>query len=122
MAIHTQLPIYKVAYDLLNLATDMTKNMPRDFKLSLGGKIRDECLALLVLIYRANVADDKVPALTALGERVQVAELLIRLCCDKRFISKGKYAKAIFLTDSIGKQANGWRKSSSRPVAPASRR
>ena len=39
MALHTNLPIYKVAYDLLNVITDLVKNMPRDFKSSIGGKI-----------------------------------------------------------------------------------
>jgi hypothetical protein len=110
MTIHTQLPIYKVAYDLLDAATDMTKNMPRDFKRSLGGKIQEECVELMVLIFRANTARDKTPHLTQLLERVQVAELLIRLSKDKRFISVGQYAKAIKLTSDIGKQANGWRK------------
>lgn len=31
MATHTHLPIYKAAYDLLDVATDLVKNMPRDF-------------------------------------------------------------------------------------------
>lgn len=39
MAIHTQLPIYKVAYDLLDVVTDLVKNMQRDFKRSIGEKI-----------------------------------------------------------------------------------
>ena len=110
MAIHTSLPIYKVAYDLLDAATDMTKNMPRDYKASIGGKIREECVELMVLIFRANTARDKSTHLTSLLERVQVAELLIRLSKDKRFISVAQYAKAIKLTSEIGKQANGWRK------------
>ena len=29
MALHTQLPIYKVAYDLLSVAVDYVRNMPR---------------------------------------------------------------------------------------------
>lgn len=48
MALLAQLPIYKVAYDLLSSATDVTKNMPRDFKQSIGGKIREECVELVL--------------------------------------------------------------------------
>jgi hypothetical protein len=111
MALHTQLPIYKVAYDLLTAVTMSTRNMPRDFKASIGGKIREECVELVVLVYRANVARDKTPHLVVLLERVQVAELLLRLSKDMRLISVKHYAEAIALTDQIGKQANGWRKS-----------
>jgi hypothetical protein len=82
MALHTNLPIYKVSYDLLDVITDLAKNMPRDFKASIGGKLRDECVEIVVLIFRANVAREKAPHLGTLIERLQVAELLLRLSCD----------------------------------------
>ena len=118
MAIHTSLPIYKAAYDLLGLSSDMVKNMNRDYKRTIGEKIAMECIEITVLVFRANVAQDKEPHLMELLERLQVAELLIRLAKDKRLISINAYAKAVELTASIGKQANGWRKhSASSPVA-----
>lgn len=82
--IHTNLPIYKKGYDLLTLAADLVKNMPRDFKSSIGGKISEECVEIVVLIFRANCARDKAPHLGELIERLQVAELLLRLSRDKR--------------------------------------
>jgi len=116
MATHTQLPIYKAAYDLLDVATSLVKNMQRDFKRSIGDKITTECIEITVLIFRANVAQEKAVHLLELLERLQVAELMIRLAKDKRLISLQGYAKAVELTTSIGKQANGWRKSASRPL------
>jgi len=116
MALHTSLPIYKVAYDLLDVIADLAKNMPRDFKASIGNKLRDECVEIVVLIFRANCAHDKVPHLALLIERLQVTELLLRLSRDKRLISTGQYARAIELTSNVGKQANGWRKMSASPV------
>jgi len=113
MANHTTLPIYKVAYDLLDVITDLAKNMPRDFKQSIGGKLRDECVEIVTLIFRANVSREKSGYLISLIERLQVCELLLRLSRDKRLISIGQYSKAIELTGSIGKQANGWRRSAS---------
>jgi len=117
MALHTNLPIYKVAYDLLDIITDLAKNMPRDFKASIGGKLRDECVEIVVLIFRANVAKEKAPHLGTLIERLQVAELLLRLSRDKQLISTGQYAKAVELTTSVGKQAGGWRRSALSPAS-----
>ena len=116
MATHTQLPIYKAAYDLLSVVSDFVKQMPRDFKQSIGGKINTECIEITVLVFRANVAHDKEPHLIELLERLQVAELLIRLAKDKRLISQGAYSKAVELSTSIGKQANGWRRAAHRPL------
>lgn len=119
MTIHSKLDIYQVTYQLLVLAIEVTRHMPRDFKATMGTKLREECLELVVLIYRANVATDKVPHLTRMIERLQVAELLFRVSKDRRLIAIKHYAKAIELTGSIGKQANGWRKYSatSSPAA-----
>ena len=118
MALHTQLPIYKVAYDLLSVSTDYVQNMPRPFRVSIGGRVRDLCVDLVLLVFKANCARNKIPLLDSLLDRLEELNLLLRLCRDKRFISIGQYAKAIELTTSVGKQANGWRKhNASSPVA-----
>jgi len=118
MALHSSLPIYKVTYELLALTTAMTRNMPKDVKHQIGAAIRDECVRITVLILRANVAHDKGPHLIEVIERLQVAELMIRLSRDLRFIGTKQYADAIALTAQIGKQANGWRRhSAASPVA-----
>lgn len=117
MALHTALPIYKVAYDLLITVTDLVKHMPRDFKRSIGGELGQECVRIVVLIFRANSARDKRPHLDELIERLQVAELLLRLSRDMRLISTAGYAKAVELTNSVGKQAGGWRRSATSPAS-----
>jgi hypothetical protein len=116
MANHTQLPIYKVAYDLLDVTTDLVRHMPRDLKGSIGAKINAECIEIIVLVFRANCARDKAPHLGELIERLQVCELLLRLSRDKRIISTKQYAAAVELTTSVGKQAGGWRRSALSPA------
>jgi len=117
MALHTQLPIYRAAYSLFDLITDLAKNMPRDFKASIGGKLRDELVEIMVLIFRANTAREKAIHLETLIERLQVTELLLRLSRDKRLISTAQYARTVELTQSIGKQAGGWRRSATSPAS-----
>lgn len=108
MAFHTKLPIYKVAYDLLSVATDCTANFPRSFR-RIGDRVRDLCIDTVLLIAKANAAFNKVPLLSELLDRNGELELLLRLCVDKRFISRPQYARAIELTQSVGRQANGWK-------------
>lgn len=119
MTFHTELPIYRDCYELLSMSTDLVKNMPRDFKQSLGRKIHEECIDMLVLVVRANIAKGvgKVPHLEQLQERLSVTEVLLRLSTDKRLISKRHYAQSIKVTSSIGKQVTGWRKSSANTPA-----
>lgn len=117
MAMHTELAIYNAAMGLLHMATTLTRNIPRDLKHSLGKRVIDECIEVLMLIARANATQDKRPHLTLLVEKVQVVEFLMRLFKDNRFISVPQHAKAIEVTASIGKQANAWKRYT--PTAPA---
>lgn len=117
MALHTSLGIYAAAYDLLGVAVDAVKNMPRDAKPVVGSRIVDRCLEITTLIRRANRAGDKAPDLELLLERNDEIETLYRIAVERKLVSRGQYGTAILLTQSIGRQANGWRKSSnSSPV------
>ena len=94
--------------------------MPKDFKASIGGEIRSLCVESVLLIARANAASEKALHLTSLLEQIHSVEILFRLSKDMRFISTGQYANAIQITDAIGKQANGWRKSATAPESVTS--
>lgn len=102
---------------MLKLSTELVRSMPRDFKQSLGGKLRDECVEMSILIFRANTNRIKGPHIEVLIEKLQVTELILRLACDLRQISKGQYASAVELTQSIGRQAGGWKRSASSPAS-----
>lgn len=115
MAIHTELPVYRLANDLLGIAVDLTRNFPRNIR-QLGQRINDECITMLVLIARANAARNKLPALNDLLESQQVVEMLLRLSLDRRYISPRQYARAADVCDRVGKQAGGWRRSQSAPA------
>lgn len=117
MAMHTELSIYRAANGLLQMATNLTRNIPRELKQSLGRRVIDECIDVLMLIARANATQDKRPHLSVLLEKVQVIELLMRLFKDNRFISVEQHAGTMEITTSIGKQANAWKRYT--PSAPA---
>jgi len=116
VALASTLPIYRVTYDLLQVVTRITKDMPRDYKQSLGNKVREECVELVVLIYRANCSKDKRRHLEDLQEHLQVVMLMLRLSTDMKLISTRQFAQTVELTDQIGRQSTAWRKYASSPA------
>ena len=54
MAISSSLKVYKDSYDLLLFLYQISVNFNKDFKYSLGEKIKDEALELIIDIYKAN--------------------------------------------------------------------
>lgn len=119
MGLHTDIEIHKTAYDLFKVVIEAARNMPRDVKLLVGGKLRDELLEAFDHIYAANVARDKVPHIDNVRLRMQRVEILLRQSRDMRFITTPSYAAAVALTQSIGRQATAWRRYSAShpPVA-----
>ncbi|MCW5648382.1 MAG: four helix bundle protein [Ramlibacter sp.] len=112
MALHTQLPIYKVAYDLLRLSLLAKANMRRDFKNSLGTRIHDECIEILLQIARANQCPDaeKPPFIKAILQSQGTVEFLLRVCNDQQLITPKVWAQSVELLQRMGTQGGGWLK------------
>ena len=90
----------------------VTKDFPREYKYTLGQKLKEETTELIIHIYRANSANDKIAHIEAIVERVQVVQLLTRLCYDMRILQRKHYADLAEKTDSLARQAQGWAKAS----------
>jgi hypothetical protein len=114
MAQYQHLPIYKLTYDVLLRVMTATKDFPREYKYTLGQKLKDELIELVILIYRANSARDKALHIETILERVQAIQLLMRLAHDMRILPRRHYAALSEMTDSLAKQAQGWLRSSGR--------
>jgi hypothetical protein len=114
MAQYQHLPIYKLTYDLLVRTMSATKDFPREYKYTLGQKMKDEIIELVVLIYRANSALDKGQHIAQVVERVQVIQLMMRLAHDMKILTRRHYAALAEMTDSLARQAQGWLKSSGK--------
>ncbi|MFR1671948.1 MAG: four helix bundle protein [Candidatus Gastranaerophilaceae bacterium] len=113
MAQYQHLPIYKTTYDLLVDLMNTTKDFPRDFKYSLGEKIQNHIIELLVLIYKANSTRCKKDFIQEILSEVQFLDLFLRISYDLKIVPQAKYCVFIEKTNSIAKQAQGWLKSSS---------
>lgn len=98
--------------------TNVTKDFPREYKFTIGQKLQDEVIGLVVLIYKANSSvGERAIHIEYLLERIQVVELMVRLSQDMRILSKKHYAALIELTQSLNKQSEGWKKSTLKPQA-----
>jgi len=114
MAQYKHLSIYKTTYDLLLLITNKTKDYRNDFKYTLGTKMRDDCMKLVQLVYKANSVKNKEPFIEDIIDTLQIVELSVRLSKDLHLINTNAFSEIIPLTVSIEKQANGWLRSSKK--------
>ena len=108
MALFDQLPVYKSCYDLLLQLYQVSKNMERDYKFTLGENIKNETIALIILIYKANTQLHKSEYLLIAKEKVEVIRLQLRIYNDLKQMSLQQYVALSEQLESISKQINAW--------------
>lgn len=111
MALYTELPLYKASYDLLLRLYQLSKGMDRDYKFTLGEKIKTEVTDLILLIYRANSTADKKPLLQSAKEKVENIRLFLRIYNDLKQISLQQFVELSEKIESISKQVVAWHNS-----------
>lgn len=116
MAIYTNLPIYKSSYTLMLDVSRMLPDMPRDCRYSFGQEVRQKIMEIIILIYRANRTRQKVDIILRMREKLLEVQVYIRLMCDLRYISEGKYMALAEQTTYMSKQMSAWEKSEKQKI------
>jgi hypothetical protein len=110
MARYDELPVYKASYDLLVEIFQFTKNFNREFKYTVGESLKNETLALITLIYRANSRKDKFQVLQEARERIEVIRLFIRLLKDLKQINLKKFVLINKQVENVPEANKAWNK------------
>jgi hypothetical protein len=111
MAIYSDLPIYKASYDLFVTIFEYTKNFTKEYKYTVGEKLKNETLEMMVNVYRANTRKDKTELLQTARENIEVIRLLFRLLKDLKQIDVKKFVTITVQIENVSKQLAGWQKS-----------
>ena len=114
MAMHDTLPVFKKGYDLLIEIYKMTSGLSREYKFTVGEKLKNETLELLLQIYKANLSREKEIHIDRCRENTEAVRLLIRLLHDLRQISIKRMIVLNVLIENVSKQLSGWKKSVSK--------
>lgn len=111
MATYDELMVYKHAYDLTVELMTLTKKMDKGYKFTLGERLNDACVELLISVYRINVSKDRQALFAASREQLELVRLLLRLMKDLRLVAIRRFSVLNEYVESISKQLTGWQKS-----------
>ena len=120
LAQYYHLNVYKKSFDFLVELTRQTVHFQRDFRYTLGEKLNASAIEFIVRIYKANSAQnlmERADFIKDMLERLQYINVVLRLSCELKNMSKDKYIGLTSMTQDIEKQLNGWRSHSSKNAA-----
>ncbi len=118
MAHYDTLPIYKATYDFLLRVMHAVSHFPREYKYTLGERIQEECIELVIMIYKVNVTKSKVAYLKRMDEQIQLIYLLLRISHDMKLMPTEKYAGIVEMADGVAVQAKGWLRANEKMREP----
>ncbi|MCL2561434.1 MAG: four helix bundle protein [Rikenellaceae bacterium] len=113
MAIYDNLPVYKASYDLLLEVHKMNINLTREYRYTIGEKLKTELMDLMVAIYKANSTDEheKERCQRIANQHIVVVKLYMRLLHDLGQIKLVRFVALNEKAESISKQITAWHKS-----------
>ncbi len=110
MAVYDNLPVYKASYDLMLELFATVKNMEKEYKYTLGERLKNEIIDLIIGIYKANSSHEKREYLKKSREGLEVVRLLIRASYDLKQINLKRMVYLNEAIENISKQLAGWQK------------
>lgn len=110
MALSEELPIFGAAYSLLEKIIDLSKDLPKMLRFTVGSRIVDANLDLLMHVYRTNMTDDRQSLFNEMLISQRMIQMLLRVVYREKAISSGRYAELLKLLDTIGRQITAWKK------------
>lgn len=110
MAVFTSLPVYKSSYDLLIELNKKVSFFSREHKYSLGERIKNEALDLIINIYKANKSkgSNRLGYIDTARKNIEILRLFLRLCKDLKVIGLKAFVFINSKINEVSKQLKGW--------------
>ncbi len=118
MALYTTLPIYKDCYDFLLRIMQVISHYPKEYKFTLGERIQNAAIDMVISIYRANSTKYKSQHIRSMLNYIQHLYLFLRISHDMKIINTEKYSSIVLSIDNISRQAQGWLNANEKPPEP----
>jgi len=112
MALFTELPVYKLGYDLLIQTYKRTAIFSREYKYTMGERLKNETTDMLINIYKANKSkkENRVQYIDQARQNVEVVRLLLRICKDLKLIGMKGFVALNIQVEELSKQLASWQK------------
>jgi 23S rRNA-intervening sequence protein len=108
-----ELPIVvQKAYELNLWLIQKVENFPRSYRFSVGDRLVQSVLDLLLRLVDAAYSRDKGRILTEVNAMLSRMRFLLRLAKDLRLLTIDSYGHAAERVEEIGRMVGGWRKAS----------
>jgi hypothetical protein len=106
-----ELLLYQKLYDFLVWIFGKTDKFPRSKRFSLGGRLENLLLDMVVEAQKLQYTKDRFRLITAMSASFDEVKLFLKISNDTKMISAESFAYALERCTEIGAMIGGYRKS-----------
>ena len=112
MALFNELPVYKLGYDFLIQIYERTSIFSREYKYTMGERLKNEATDLLLNVYKANRSKKATRSdyIESARQNAEVVRLLLRIGKDLKIIGIKGYVALNMQIEDLSKQLASWQK------------
>lgn len=112
MVRYDHIKIFQCAYLLTVEIYRTTSNFGREYKFTLGEKIKDAAHDVLDLIMKANALPDteKQKYFSEIDYKKENLRVYLRIACDLKQVSPGRLGAINEKIEEVGRQLGGWQR------------
>ncbi len=107
---YSNTPIFQTVYLITIEIYKSSANFPKEFKYSLGEKMKSACHDMIELVMHANFSDKKIELIRKIDLKLEILRIYLRLAYDLRAVNAGQLENINKRIQEAGKQIGGWQK------------
>jgi hypothetical protein len=109
MSNYYHLDVYKSSYRLLVEIYRNLKNLSKEYKYTIGEKVKDKAFEILINIYKANKSKDKILYLDNALDNTEFIRLSLRLLRDLNVLNDNKFISLNEIIEDVFLQFKKWK-------------
>lgn len=102
------LPLYKSVYSLSLIIFNVSKNLNKEYKYTIGENLKNNIITMLSYVAIAINSDNKLKYLKKCRKKIEKIRIIVRLLKDLKQISVNNFIEINEKIENISKQITGW--------------
>jgi hypothetical protein len=105
---YNHLPIFQLTYKLTLEIYQATHQFPREYRYTLGQKLKQQSSSLMDFVIATNSLENKISTLEEMAIGLEQFKIHLRLACDLKILGLKHFEYFARQLEEISKQLVGW--------------
>ena len=105
-----ELPVFVKWMSFVDWLLDVTQKFPKNIRFTMTNRVENFSLDIVEDLVEARYTSRKASVLRRANLKLEKIRILLRICHEKKYLSKNSYLYAMKEMNEVGRMIGGWEK------------